>query len=530
MNNALNIVTTNPKSDQQYRLRDARPPQWFSQYTTEGAGFGYMSFTLARKTGRNYPDIGHGFPITVRKGPFRVVFDGQITKIAERSGPTSQEIEVWCLGWIHTGSADIYNHIYTDNRLTQWFTSEDPSGSYTPQKFNVESSDGTITIKPRRGTAPGTSTFMTNGDYVRIRYTFPFGEVWRRLTFSFDLALPSSFPAKFVIADSTGVMPFEWSATQSGSFALNTAVDSEWIEFRFIMTQSVDVTAVDGTVYLELSNIVLISENNVEEVTADLVLSDIVTNVLSLDGHGLSDRLDAIETPGFDLVPSAFDTDMSPTEIINWCVQFGDGSGNPWVWGVLFDDRRRVFLRELDRTTVRYIVKADRASLEREGDWSESAQKVYGVYQNVNDTTTRTADVSDSAAIADLGGYYRRVRIDLNGIRSSTLANAMLNLWLAENSRPSGAGTYIVQGGVYTPEGRFVPVEELVPGGLVQVQEWRAIEATLGGSTDYRDNVTTFELAGVKIDAANHTAELIPRQSSDAFARNMAIIAQLQGT
>ena len=85
-----------------------------------------------------------------------------------------------------------------------------------------------------------------------------------------------------------------------------------------------------------------------------------------------------------------------------------------------------------------------------------------------------------------------------------------------------------VRGNVYKPDGRAVPFDEVLPtGGLVQIQEWRALEATLSAK-DYRDRKTTFPLAGVRVDEDNGTVELIPRTMSDAFARQMALIEQLQ--
>jgi hypothetical protein len=41
--------------------------------------------------------------------------------------------------------------------------------------------------------------------------------------------------------------------------------------------------------------------------------------------------------------------------------------------------------------------------------------------------------------------------------------------------------------------------------------------------------VTTFPLAGVRVSEDDRTAELIPRATSDAFARQMAVITELAG-
>jgi len=58
------------------------------------------------------------------------------------------------------------------------------------------------------------------------------------------------------------------------------------------------------------------------------------------------------------------------------------------------------------------------------------------------------------------------------------------------------------------------------------VREWRAIESTLIPD-DARDSITTFLLAGVRVDEDAGTVELIPRTSGSAFSRYMALLSEL---
>lgn len=511
------IVTTNPHSNIQHRFRDDRGRQWFLHYGPDGSGFGYLSWRLKRPVGYDYPDIGYGFPVEMRKGPFRILFSGQIVRIVERSGDQGDEIEVWALGWVHVFDADVYNYVYCDTRWTLWVGDEDPSGSFRPDLFDWDT-NSRIYFKPRR------SVDFDADDYARLRYTFQFGEVATRLTASYDVALPNSWPGKLEIRDSGGTVLWSATATGTGTIDVTTSGSPTYFEVRFYVTAAGENTAEDDTVYGKLTDVKVYSVN---ETTLDgaVVAEDLVA-LLSVAGHGLSDDVHQIDSPGRALEPCYFDRDMTPADIMNWICQFGDSSGNPLAWGVTFDDRQRMFLEAQRLTDVKYIVRRRRATLERGGDWGESAQKAYGVYTDDSGAVQRTDDRLKQTAIDDLADYFRRVALQVSGTTDEDRVLEMVDLWLEENGRPSASGSFNVRGGVWTSEGLFVPVDEITPGDLVQVAEWRALEATMTAD-DYRDNTTTFPLVGVTIDEDARTAELIPRASSNAFERQMAILQQL---
>jgi len=217
---------------------------------------------------------------------------------------------------------------------------------------------------------------------------------------------------------------------------------------------------------------------------------------------------------------------MLASDVLTWCCQFGDADGIPVVWGVTFDEHAQLFLETIDRLTVGYVVPPGRADIARGGDWGETAQVVYGIYTDADGVTERTADRTDQDAVDRLGGHYRRAGLQIAGMTDSALVATALDLWLAENARPGNVGSFVVRGGVLKPAGVWVPFDEVVPGTLVQVREWRAIESTLIPD-DARDSLTTFLLAGVRIDEDAGTVELIPRTSGSAFARYMARITEL---
>lgn len=513
------IVTTSPLSGIQYRLADDRNRQWFMHFGADGSGFGYLTWRCQRSVGFDYPDLGHAYPVEMRKGPFRVLFSGQIVRIFERSGAEGDEIEVWALGWVHACGADVYNYIYCDTRLTRWRGAEDESGSFKPGRFDWDVNER-LYLKPRRGI-----NFSVN-DYTYLRYAFPFGEVATRFVADYDLALPVTWPGKLEIRDSNGAVLWSATATASGSIDVTTTASPTYFEVRFYVTSAGENTATDDTVYGELTNVKVYSVN-VTVLDAKIIADDLAA-FLSGAAHGLGDDTGEIASPGLALEPAAFDMDMTPAEILSWCCRFGDSDGNPLAWGVTLDERRQIFLQTQDLTNVRYIVKPHRANLERGGDWGESAQVAYALYSDDKGEVQRTADRTRQSTIDRLGGYYRRVAVQISGTTDQAQVLNALDLWLDENNEPVESGSFLVTLGIWTPLGRFVPFDEVMPGGLVQVQEWRAQEATLNVD-DFRDKVTTFELAGVYVDEDTRTVELVPRQEAGKFERYMAIIADLAG-
>lgn len=522
--NVLTLITTSPITGHEYRIADATPPEWFTHYGEDGSGFGYLTFKLKRRPGFNYMDVGHGFRVQLLKG-WRVLFDGQIVRITERSGHDGG-VEIWALGWVHLMQSDTYNWIYCDTRADMWKTDEQPAGLYRPDHFDWQKEESSITVYPRRGTDYEAS------EYVLARYTFSFGETVSRFKADYRLSMPSEWLSeggllRLELADSNDAIL--WSTVVDGSGSLDLAVTGApaWIEVHLVFVNAGEHTRETDDVFGQLSNIHVYSVN-VQTLDAKIIADDLVAYMYR-DGKGLSASTAKVYQPGLALEPVIFETDMTPTEVLTWCCQFGDAYNHPLAWGVTFDDNHYLFLEPVDLTNIRYVIDGHDASLEieRVGDWEDSAQKVYAIYQDSDQQIVRTGDITASAVLAKLGGFYRRLPLQINAPVSGAMALALALTWLAENQYPAVSGSITVHGGVRTPDGRFVPVEDILAGGLVQVREWRAQEALLSAN-DYRDQTTTFPLAGVKIDYASRSAELIPRATSDVFARQMAIIEQLK--
>lgn len=514
----IQLYTTAPVTGQEYRINDASGLQWFSHYGPDGSGFGYMSFRVKRRVGFNYADIGHAYRVRIYKGPWRCLFDGQLTRLSERITPDGGEIECWCLGWIHTANADTFNRVYRDNRYNQWFTSETPDDHFQPQKFSVETSSYLL-LKPRQGSLQD-DDFVLDGDYTYLRYVFSFGESAVHLTADYKVELPGSFPAKAQIW-AGDVLLWECAATASGALDLLATNGAATFEIRFVITADGDVSAEDDTVYALFWN-VAVSSTSISVLDQKVIADDIVQ---VLQAHGLSADTQHITPTGFNLAQAVFETDQTPADVLTWACEFGDANGNPLAWGVMFDDQRTLFLEAMNLSSVGYVLDPVRAeSIERIGDWAESAQIIYGVFTTPEGQVYRTADYGASQIIDRLGGYYRRQAVNL-GTLPSNLVASLLTTYLNEKATPQTTGSYIVRQ-AWTGEGRPIPFDEFIPGKLAQIREFRALEAE-GDAADFRDKTTTFMVYGLTVSHDDGTVELMADTQSSDFQRQMAVIEHL---
>ena len=522
----ITLTTLSPVTEQEYRIADATGIEWFLGYGSDGAGYGYLSFILHRRSGYDYPDIGHGYEVRVTKGPWKTLFHGQITKITETSGDT-ESITVWCLGFIHLLGADTYNWVYCDTRMSSWTADETPSGYFRPDYFEWSTSDGVITIKPRNKIY-----FDEFGyEYTAIRYSFDFGESLSRIKLTYQISTPADWLAfggrlRFDIVDSLGTTLLSESREQTASVDYKISSSATWVELRLYMTSAGTNDNPDGDVFVKIAGLKTYS-TFVSVLDAAVIAKDLVS-FMYRSGKGLNSSTDLIQSPGVPIEPAAFVSDMRVIDILAWCCQFGNSAGIPIAFGVSFDDTRRLFIEPWDITSIRYVVAQDKVTgIERTGDWSESAQTIYGVTNTDDGGVIRTSDMANADVITKLGGYYRREAVALSGISSYAELGYLTQLYLSERAYPQSSGSYNVKRSISTPGGLEVPIDEIVPGGLVQVREWRAREAALD-LNDYRDNATTFMLVGVRVNLDAGEAELSPSESSDSFARAMAIINELR--
>lgn len=522
-------LTTKDLLFQQHDITDAYNITYSNHYSNEGSGFGFLSFSLRRKYGVNYNDLGFAYEIRLTKGLKLFLFNGIITKIEENNDDT---LQISAVGKNTLLSFDILNFVLSDGRVNRWVTACNPRGSYRPDKFDHSLSwteilnegaeneeelsfDG-IEITPRRGIDYNAE------DFYYIRYRFEFGETARRLKGTYKVAFPNNWPGKVEILDAAEnvLQSFIVSANGTIDLDLDSAASGSFVEIRFEVTTAGLNTAVENTVYFRLYDILVMSQDT--SVDAAHVATIVAGHMR--DNYGFSTNLTNLDTIGFELPQAAFDADVPLNEIMNEIASYGNTLLNPVAWGVLMDDTDRLFLEVQDLTTIAYkIENADELSVA--GDLVESYQKVYGKYTNTLGQEQRSSIYSALAQIAALGGLYKKSVIEFDKGVPEAQANQALQLALVENREPKISTDFSIKEYIQLPMGGIIPVEEIRAGGIIQIPTFRAAEAKL--LTDKRKGFYSFSLAKVEVDLDTGNATLTPAENKSGFEKYMEVLKRM---
>lgn len=522
-------LTTKDLLGQQHDIIDASGTTYSNHYSPEGSGFGFLSFSLRRKYGINYSDIGFAYEIRLTKGLKVFLFNGIITKIEENNDDT---LQVSAVGKNTLLSFDILNFVLSDGRVNRWVTACNPRGSYRPDKFDHSlnwteilnegaideeelSFDG-IELKPRR------SVDYNEDDFYYIRYRFEFGETARRLKGTYKVALPNNWPGEVTILDANAnvLQTFNVSGNGTLDLALDSASSGNFVELRITVTTAGLNTAEENTVYFRLYDILVMSTTVVVDA------ADVATIVAGhmRDNYGFSSDLSHIDTIGFELPQAAFDGDVPLNDIINEVAQYGDSNLNPLAWGVFMDDTDRMFLEVQDLSTVVYkIENADELSVA--GDLIESFQKVYGKYTNTLGQEQRSSIYSATPQIAALGGLYKKSVMEFDRDVTQVQAEQALQLALVENREPKISTDFSIKEYIQLPMGGIIPIEEIRAGGIIQIPTLRAAETKL--LEDKRKGFYSFQLAKVEIDLESGNATLTPAENKSSFEKYMELLKRI---
>jgi len=458
--------------------------------------------------------------VKVRKGLTLILFDGVITKISEKREDISS-IEVGCVGWKIVLENDRLNRVYADTRLGDgaWTTYEEPSGSLQPSKFDIRLGDE-MELRPRQ------RVDFAVDDYTEARYTAPPGQYIEWVDFAWETEFPAAYPFEFQIIDENGNDLLSTTATgsQSDSSRVTISGDSSYIAVRLSITTAGESTAADDAAYAKITSITIATQDDYP-VDMATVFKDII-DYLYLAGHGIDDDVTKIASTNRQLYPAVFIDDQTPREILGWCAEKGNSSGKPVCWGLELNDRRRAFLETQDLETVKYYLPKGEARTAVTGDAQSSYQKLYAVYTGQDDNIYRTSDSTDQDTIGDMGGYFRRDVLKIDGVASAEVAGFAVALSLSENKKPPTSASWEITGSILSKTGRRVTFDEIMAGGMVVDRNFKAREATLTAG-DWRDAITTFALIGVEVDLSSGRTRLIPSEDTKSFQRYMELIADL---
>jgi hypothetical protein len=177
----------------QYVITDWLEPTWSTIYGEDGSGFAFFRFSLPRKIGYNYPDIGYGHEFICRKYLQTILFHGTIREIEDEAGEDGERISVSAFGEIVAADDDELLRAYCDTRLSLWSPpSEIPKGNFHPDYYSTGSNALGLFLHPNNGTE------IEAGHYTDLEYEFYPGETAERFkaTLSMMMGMGALFDAE----------------------------------------------------------------------------------------------------------------------------------------------------------------------------------------------------------------------------------------------------------------------------------------------------------------------------------------------
>ena len=179
---ALTIKTVS-SGGMSYDIDDAEGIKWSSHYGETGGGFGYLKFTLRRRLGFDYQDIGFNYRATIYKNPEFVLFDGLIKQIEESSSEEEQIINVTAYGWNIVFQDGELLRAFCDKRLNRWSPeSEIPASNFRPDLFKTGSNALGIYLSANNKTANA-------NQFTKLEYNFFEGETAERIKTDLSIVL-----------------------------------------------------------------------------------------------------------------------------------------------------------------------------------------------------------------------------------------------------------------------------------------------------------------------------------------------------
>ena len=186
------------ENDIQYLPDDYYNVTFGSVYGEGGSGFTYLRFKMNREIGHDYPDIGYGYKVTLRKYLNTILFHGYIREIEESKSQSGDSIAVTAFGALAMAEDDEILRRYCDARLSEWKVPDEiPKGDYRPDLYSSGSNNLGIYLHANNNTA------IEAGQYIDLEYEFFTGETAERIkcTLSSILGSGTLFDADALTVD-----------------------------------------------------------------------------------------------------------------------------------------------------------------------------------------------------------------------------------------------------------------------------------------------------------------------------------------
>ncbi len=409
-----------------------------------------------------------------------IVWEGQISGLDRSLQQETEGIKINAVGyWASLMNARRWRKWWADDRIQErrsdvWFWNE----TKTAAELADNDRDNRIRITPK-------AEAWANNDEAAIEYAMPTGETIKRVTLDFDFQ--EAGQAWELSLRNVGGGSAIWSKTASGSGSQDDTLSpaSNGIALQFF-ARAAQTPPSDGTIYGEISNVVVYSETgaiNLTEIAKDIRAE--VTELNSDEGN--------IDSNTLALVPFIADRWETMGEILSSAARFGDASQNRWAYGVLSseaattpDGKPVLFVEQYPVLTgFDYAIRLDESNLQAPirltedfigADVDDVWNWIIVKYTDLNgspqwESPDDDANLTDADSVADWG--QREIIINAG---ESTTAQARLfgRRFLKAHKDPAWRMTrpIKVMGSIRTDTGGRVPASEIRAGRRLKIENF----------------------------------------------------------
>lgn len=468
--------------------------------------------------------IRGGDEFVVKNGNI-VVFEGTISGINYNPYQASGSVEIEGIGdWAFFVERQSIHKRWLDNRITdaQWTFTTGTTGD-GDQQCTIDREDRL------RFTPKGVA--WADGDYAALRYTQPYGQTTKRLTYSYDLQegaqvweisvwrstdasswtkMTNASGETYAVGTTCTI-----AASGTGSIDVTLATPSRYVELRFY-ARAAQTPTEDGTYYGEFNTVQVYSE------TGNINLYEIANDIRGYLGLSVDTTWMASATMTTALLPFVTDGYEFYSTILDRAAGFGDASGNPVAVGIkpsrwTKDGQPAIFLEArpdpYTATTFDYQITTRTAQVPRFREDPDSVRNwVVVTYTDINDQT-HTLDPNEQSTLTDATSTDIYGRRDLHVNAGATDAAGALTFGeriLARYKDPlvSVSGPIIVIDALAHAQGVTVPASEIRAGKLLKVMDYPGLKG-LVTATEYNDVDKTCAITlGAPDDLATYIANL----------------------
>jgi hypothetical protein len=329
-----------------------------------------------------------------------VLWEGRAEDIALRNGG----VQLGGLGDTRLLDDITYTALWSDANVTGWIAlNESQAANNAPGRYTFDTNNR-IYIAPEKNATMGSSFIGRQGYQLPSQALRPLARVEFDFEYNADvnwgvglqtwdaLALPWTFLANVwsVAVAGPGVV--------SGSFSANLTGTPNALGFYLFYNAAPAVYVGEtGAVYLKITNLRVKSTTSTA-LYADELAKSIRDQINTVNAGALSTSNRLIISPGIDLLQAIYE-DMAPSAILDAVAAYGDSAGQAYEWGVF--EGRELFFRPEGSAARQWAI--DAADLEIEQTLDGLFNSTYGLYQDANGRTLRTAAQTNAQSIGRYG-------------------------------------------------------------------------------------------------------------------------------